>query len=94
MTSTGSIARGQRVRVERRPARSLAAHARPRTALRPAPWPEVWEGMVLQVTYADDELTDVEIYGKCQNTNETKRVGFSLARNPFFRTTVTPVESP
>ncbi|MER7570150.1 hypothetical protein ABTZ93_46265 [Streptomyces sp. NPDC097941] len=94
MTATGPIARGQRVRVERRPARSLAAHARPRTAHRPAPWPEVWEGMVLQVTYTDDELTDVEIYGKRQSTNETKRVGFSLARNPFFRTTVTPVESP
>ncbi|MFJ8787560.1 hypothetical protein [Streptomyces sp. NPDC102476] len=93
MTTTRPIARGQQVRVERRPARSLAAHARPRTAHRAAPWPEVWEGMVLQVTYAEGELTDVEIYGKRQNTNETKRVGFSLARNTFFRTTVTPVES-
>ncbi|MCC9708286.1 hypothetical protein E4N62_25290 [Streptomyces sp. MNU76] len=94
MTATGPIAQGQRVRVERRPTRSLAAHARPRTAHRPAPWPEVWEGTVLQVTYDEGELTDVEIYGKRESTSETKRVGFNFARNPFFRTTVTPVESP
>jgi hypothetical protein len=94
MTATGPIGRGQRVRVERRPSRGLAAHARPRTAHRPAPWPEVWEGTVLQVTYEEGELTDVEIYGKRGSTGEAKRVGFSLARNPFFRTTVKPVESP
>jgi hypothetical protein len=94
MTTTGPIGRGQRVRVERRPSRGLAAHARPRTAHRPAPWPEVWEGAVLQVTYDEGELTAVEIYGKRESTGEAKRVTFSLARNPFFRTTVTPVKSP
>jgi hypothetical protein len=93
MATAGPIAQGQRVRVERRPTRGLAAHARPRTAHRPAPWPEVWEGTVLQVTYDEGELTDVEIYGKRESTGETMRVGFSLARNEFFRTTVTPVES-
>ncbi|MCX4429404.1 hypothetical protein [Streptomyces mirabilis] len=93
MTATGPIGQGQRVRIKRRPTRSLAAYARPRTANRPAPWPEVWEGTVLQVTYEDDELTDVEIYGKRESTGETKRVAFSLARNAFFRTTVTPVKS-
>lgn len=94
MTTTGPISRGQRVRVERNPTRSLAAHARPRTANRSAPWPEVWVGTVLQVAYAADELTDVEIYGKRESTGETKRITFSLTRNPFFRTSVTPVESP
>jgi hypothetical protein len=94
MTTTGPIAQGQRVRVERRPARRLAIHARPRTAHRPAPWPEVWEGTVLQAAYEEGELTNVEIYGKRESTGETKRVGFSLVRNPFFRTTVTPIKSP
>ncbi|MFQ6144682.1 hypothetical protein ACLMNJ_16640 [Streptomyces seoulensis] len=94
MTATGPISRGQRVRIERNPTRSLAAHARPRTANQPAPWPEVWEGTVLQVAYEEDELTGVEIYGKRESTGETKRVTFSLSRNPFFRTSVTPVESP
>ncbi|MFC9916321.1 hypothetical protein [Streptomyces sp. NPDC127197] len=94
MTATGPISRGQWVRIERRPTRSLAAIARPRTAHRSEPWPEVWEGTVLQATYADDELTDVEIYGKRESTGETKRVTFSLAPNMFFRTKVTPVESP
>lgn len=94
MTTTGPIAQGQRVRIERRPSRGLAAHARPRTAHRPAPWPEVWEGTVLQVTYDQGELTDIEIYGRRESTGEAKRVGFSLARNPFFRTKVAPVESP
>jgi hypothetical protein len=93
MTATGPISQGQRVRVERRPTRGLAAYARPRTARLPAPWPEVWEGTVLQVTYEDDELTDVEIYGKRESTGESKRIGFSLARNAFFRTRVTLVES-
>ncbi|RPF30254.1 hypothetical protein [Streptomyces sp. TLI_185] len=93
MTATGPISRGQRVRIERNPTRGLAAHARPRTANLPAPWPEVWEGMVLQVTYDEGELTAVEVYGQRESTGETKRVGFSLTRNPFFRTTVTPVES-
>ncbi|MFF7074825.1 hypothetical protein OIE43_44665 [Streptomyces pseudovenezuelae] len=93
MTATGPISQGQRVRIERNPTRSLAAHARPRTALRSAPWPDVWEGTVLQVIYEGDELTDVEIYGKRESTGEAKRVAFSLARNAFFRTTVTPVES-
>ncbi|MEU0414713.1 hypothetical protein ABZ307_44065 [Streptomyces griseorubiginosus] len=93
MTDTGPISRGQTVRIERNPTRSLAAHARPRTALRSAPWPDVWEGTVLQVSYEGDELTDVEIYGKRESTGEAKRVAFSLARNAFFRTTVTPVES-
>ncbi|MCT9011524.1 hypothetical protein [Streptomyces rhizosphaerihabitans] len=93
MTVRGPISQGQRVRIERRPTRSLATYARPRTALRPAPWPEVWEGTVLQVAYEDDELTDVEIYGKRESTGETKRVSFSLARNTFFRTTVTPAKS-
>jgi hypothetical protein len=50
--------------------------------------------MVLQVSYEDGELTAVEIYGKRESTGETKRVGFSLAANRFFRTKVTPVESP
>ncbi|WP_210581899.1 hypothetical protein [Streptomyces sp. GESEQ-4] len=94
MSATGPISLGQRVRVERRPTRGLAAHARPRTVHRPAPWPEVWEGTVLQATYEDDELTAVEIYGKRESTGETKRVTFSLARNAFFRTRVTPVKSP
>ncbi|MGW3149803.1 hypothetical protein ACWDG1_35095 [Streptomyces sp. NPDC001177] len=94
MTATGPISRGQRVRVERNPTRSLAAHARPRTANRPAPWPEVWEGTVLQVAYDEDELIGVEIYGKRESTGEARRVLFSLSRNPFFRTRVTPVESP
>ncbi|MEU2284213.1 hypothetical protein ABZ614_20090 [Streptomyces sp. NPDC013178] len=94
MTATGPIGRGQRVRIERRPTRGLAAIARPRDARRPAPWPEVWEGTVLQATYEDDELANVEIYGKRKSTGETKRVMFSLARNMFFRTKVTPVESP
>lgn len=93
MTTTEQLSRGQRVRIERNPTRSLAAYARPRTALRSAPWPEVWEGTVLQVAYEDDELTDVEIYGKRESTGETRRVTFSLTRNAFFRTTVTPVES-
>ncbi|MEU3795977.1 hypothetical protein AB0F07_40440 [Streptomyces fructofermentans] len=93
MAATGPIGQGQRVRIERRPTRSLAAYARPRTAHRPAPWPEVWEGAVLQVTYEEGELTAVEIYGKRESTGEAKRVAFSLARNVFFRTTVTPVES-
>lgn len=94
MTAAGPISRGQRVRVERRPARGLAVHARPRTAHQPAPWPEVWEGVVLQAVYEEDELTGVEIYGKRESTGETKRVVFSLARNAFFRTQVAPVESP
>ncbi|MET7474712.1 hypothetical protein ABZT17_10195 [Streptomyces sp. NPDC005648] len=94
MTATGPISRGQRVRIERNPTRSLAAHARPRTVNRPAPWPEVWEGVVLQVTYDEGELTDVEVYCKRKSTGETKRATFSLSRNPFFRTSVTPVESP
>ncbi|MEU3282015.1 hypothetical protein [Streptomyces antibioticus] len=94
MTATGPIGRGQRVRVERRPTRSLAAIARPRTANRPAPWPEVWEGTVLQTTYDGDELTEVEIYGKRESTGEARRVAFSLSRNMFFRTKVTAVESP
>ncbi|MFH9016645.1 hypothetical protein ACH4C6_35850 [Streptomyces sp. NPDC017943] len=94
MTATGPISRGQRVRIERNPTRSLAAHARPRTANRPGPWPEVWEGIVLQVAYDEDEVTGVEIYGKRESTGETKRVTFSLARNPFFRTSVAPVKSP
>ncbi|MGW6144324.1 hypothetical protein [Streptomyces sp. NPDC055140] len=93
MTATGPISQGQRVRIERRPSRGLAAYARPRTANRPAPWPEVWEGTVLQVAYEDDELTDVEIYGKRESTGETMRVTFSLTRNAFFRTAVTPVKS-
>ncbi|WP_405933712.1 hypothetical protein [Streptomyces sp. NBC_00827] len=93
MTAKGPISRGQRVRVERRPTGSLAAYARPRTARLPAPWPEVWEGTVLQVTYEGDELTGVEIYGKRESTGEAKRVAFSLARNAFFRTRVTPVKS-
>ncbi|MGW2292839.1 hypothetical protein [Streptomyces phaeochromogenes] len=93
MTDTGPISQGQRVRVERRPARGLAAHARPRTAHQPAPWPEVWEGTVLQVTYEDDELTNVEIYGKSESTGESKRIGFNLARNAYFRTRVTPIAS-
>ncbi|MGW2573075.1 hypothetical protein [Streptomyces sp. NPDC001537] len=46
------------------------------------------------MTYDEGELTDVEVYGKRESTGETKRVGFSLTRNPFFRTTVTPVETP
>ena len=94
MTATGPIAQGQRVRIERRPTRSLAAHARPGTTLRPAPWPEVWEGTVLQVVYEDAELTDVEIYGKRESTGETKRITFNLIRNAFFRTTVKPVKAP
>ncbi|MGW1037293.1 hypothetical protein ACWD4Z_34505 [Streptomyces antibioticus] len=94
MTATGPIGRGQRVRVERRPTRSLAAFARPRTANRPAPWPEVWEGTVLQATYDGDELTEVEIYGKRESTGEARRVAFSLSGNMFFRTKVTAVESP
>jgi hypothetical protein len=93
MTTTGPIGQGQRVRIERRPTAGLAAYARPRTAHRAAPWPEVWEGTVLQVAYEDDELTYVEIYGKRESTGETKRVPFSLTRNAFFRTTVTLVES-
>ncbi|MGP4049315.1 hypothetical protein [Streptomyces sp. 2A115] len=94
MTATGQISMGQRVRVERRPSRSLAAVARPRTARQAAPWPEVWEGTVLQVIYEDDELSAVEIYGKREATGETKRITFNLARNAFFRTRVTPVELP
>ncbi|MBC2868748.1 hypothetical protein [Streptomyces mexicanus] len=50
--------------------------------------------MVLHVTYEDDELTAVEIYGKHESTGRTQRVTFSLTRNMFFRTTVRPVESP
>lgn len=94
MAATGPISRGQRVRIERRPTRSLAALARPRTAHRPAPWPEVWEGVVLQVTYEGGELTAVEIFGKHENTGKTQRVTFSLPRNMFFRTAVRPVGSP
>ncbi|WP_157847045.1 hypothetical protein [Streptomyces achromogenes] len=94
MAAAGPISRGQQVRIERRPTRSLAALARPRTAHQPAPWPEVWEGRVLQVTYEEDELTAVEIFGKHKNTGKTQRVMFSLARNMFFRTAVRPVESP
>lgn len=94
MTATGPIGRGQRVRVERRPTRSLAAIARPRTATRRAPWPEVWEGTVLQAAYEGDELIDVEIYGKRESTGEVRRVTFSLTRNMFFRTKVTPVKAP
>lgn len=94
MAATGPISRGQRVRIERRPTRSLAAVARPGTAHQPAPWPEVWEGMVLQVTYEEGELAAVEIYGKRESTGKTQRVTFSLTRNMFFRTTVRPVESP
>lgn len=74
--------------------RSLAAVARPGTAHQPAPWPEVWEGMVLQVTYVEGELAAVEIYGRRESSGKTQRVTFSLARNMFFRTTVRPVESP
>lgn len=85
---------GQRVRVERRPTRSLAAVARPRDARRPAPWPEVWEGTVMQVTYVEGELTDVEIYGKRESTGEVRRIAFSLTANPFFRTKATLVKSP
>ncbi|MET9735836.1 hypothetical protein ABZZ79_35995 [Streptomyces sp. NPDC006458] len=94
MTVTGPISRGQRVRIERNPARSLAMYARPRTANRPAPWPEVWEGTVLQVGYEEGELTSVEIYGKRESTGEARRVMFSLSRNRFFRTSVTRVDSP
>ncbi|MFJ8273914.1 hypothetical protein ACIQ8G_27130 [Streptomyces sp. NPDC094154] len=46
------------------------------------------------MAYDEDELTGVEIYGKRESTGEAKRVTFSLSRNPFFRTSVTPVESP
>jgi hypothetical protein len=94
MAAAGPIDRGQRVRIERRPKRSLAALARPRTVHQPAPWPEVWEGMVLQVTYEGGDLIGIEVYGRRESTGETKRVTFSLARNRFFRTTVTLVESP
>ncbi|MFF2852983.1 hypothetical protein ACFVT5_42895, partial [Streptomyces sp. NPDC058001] len=94
VTATGPISRGQRVRVERRPSRSLAAITRPRGAHRSEPWPEVWEGAVLQATYEEGELTDVEIYGKRESTGETRRVMFSLTPNMFFRTKVTPVRSP
>ncbi|MEU2866967.1 hypothetical protein ABZ672_53715 [Streptomyces mirabilis] len=94
MATGGTISMGQRVRVERRPTRSLAAVARPRGARRPAPWPEVWEGTVLQVTYEGDELTGVEIYGKRESTGEVRRVVFSLSPSMFFRTKVTPVKSP
>ncbi|MCW8382465.1 hypothetical protein [Streptomyces justiciae] len=93
MTATGPISRGQRVRVERRPTRSLAAIARARTARQPEPWPEVWEGTVLQVAYEEGELTGVEIYGKRASTGETKRITFHLGRDMFFRTTVTRVKS-
>ncbi|MEU4616612.1 hypothetical protein [Streptomyces umbrinus] len=48
---------------------------------------------MLQVAYDDGELTDVEIYGKRESTGESKRIGFSLARNAYFRTRVTLVES-
>ena len=93
MSAAGPIGRGQRVRVERRPARSLAAISRPRTATRLGPWPEVWEGTVLQAAYEGDELTAVEIYGRRESTGEVRRVAFSLGRNMFFRTKVTPVRS-
>ncbi|MFF1917092.1 hypothetical protein ACFVYE_37195 [Streptomyces sp. NPDC058239] len=82
MMATGPISQGQRVRIERRPTRSLAASG-----------PEVWEGTVLQMFYVDNELTGVEIYGRRESTGETKRVMFSLTPNQFFRTTVTLVES-
>ncbi|MGI5380631.1 hypothetical protein ACQEV2_41805 [Streptomyces sp. CA-251387] len=45
------------------------------------------------MTYEDDALIGVEIYGKRESTGETKRVTFGFARNVFFRTQVTPVES-
>lgn len=48
---------------------------------------------MLQASYEDEELTDVEIYGRRESTGETKRVTFSLAANRFFRTTVAPVKS-
>ncbi|WP_406378313.1 hypothetical protein [Streptomyces sp. NBC_01618] len=82
MMATGPISQGQRVRIERRPTQNLAASG-----------PEVWEGTVLQMSYVDDELTGVEIYGKRESTGETRRVTFSLTPNQFFRTTVTLVES-
>jgi len=93
MAEAGEISRGQRVRVERRPSRGLAAVARKRDARRPAPWPEVWEGTVLQVTHAEGELADVEICGKRVSTGEVRRIKFILAPNQFFRTNVTPLTS-
>lgn len=93
MTATERISRGQRVRIERRPTRSLAALARPRTAHQAAPWPQVWEGAVLQAWYADGELTAVEILGRRESTGETRRIGFSLSPNRFFRTSVKPAKS-
>ncbi|MGW7208494.1 hypothetical protein [Streptomyces sp. NPDC054837] len=53
----------------------------------------MWEGTVLQAAYEGDELTAVEIYGRRESTGEVRRVAFSLARNMFFRTKVTPVRS-
>ncbi|MFG2961420.1 hypothetical protein ACGF5O_47855 [Streptomyces sp. NPDC048291] len=92
MTDTGPLSRGQRVRIERRPTRKLASLARPRTPSQGEPWPEVWEGTLLQAFYEADELTAVEIYGTRSSTGETRRVRFQLDETMPFRTTVTPVE--
>ncbi|GGN44721.1 hypothetical protein [Streptomyces fuscichromogenes] len=92
MTDTGPLSRGQRVRVERRPTRKLASLARPRTPSQGEPWPEVWEGMLLEAFYEHEELTAVEIYGKRSSTGETRRVRFYLGNAMPFRTTVTPVD--
>ncbi|MFE1444666.1 hypothetical protein [Streptomyces sp. NPDC058739] len=45
------------------------------------------------MAYEEGELTGVEIYGRRESTGETRRVVFNLSRNPFFRTSVTAVES-
>ncbi|GGP92982.1 hypothetical protein GCM10010278_83700 [Streptomyces melanogenes] len=94
MTGTGRIVRGQRVRVERRPMARLVAHARSGSVHSSGPWPEVWEGTVLRAAYQDGALTEVEIYGKRESTGESRRATFSVARNAFFRTRVTPLRSP
>ncbi|WP_329468609.1 hypothetical protein [Streptomyces sp. NBC_01431] len=75
------ISQGQQVQVQRRPSRGQPVR------------PEVWEGRVLQVVYADRELTDIEIYGRRASTGEVRRVAFSLTDDELFRTNVRPVES-
>ncbi|MFF0386797.1 hypothetical protein [Streptomyces sp. NPDC004286] len=88
------IKRGGRVRVERRPSRTLAAVARPTDVYGNSPWPDVWEGRVLQVVREEGELEAIEVLGKRESTGEVRRITFNVAANRFFVTTVTPVEGP